>query len=156
MHVVDVAGVGVGQRFASADRRKELRAQVRRGDEPGLLAYDGEDPVGWCAVAPRERYARLSSPRARTYRSPDGAPSWVVTCFFVRPDRRGAGVASALLGAVAAFVAEHGGTLVEGYPVEGTDHGTAAMYTGTIDMFREQGFVEAARFGDRPLVRLQR
>jgi hypothetical protein len=78
-----------------------------------------------------------------------------VTCFFVRRDRRGTGVAAELLGAVAAFVAGHGGTLVEGYPVESAEHGPAAMYTGTSDMFRREGFVEAARSGDRPLVRLE-
>jgi GNAT superfamily N-acetyltransferase len=141
-------------RVPPSDRRKELRAQIRRGDEPGLLAYDADAPIGWCAVAPRERYARLSNPRARTYRSPDAEPSWVVTCFFVHRDHRGTGVASALLSAVADFVAERGGTLVEGYPVEDTTHGTAAMYTGTVDMFRREGFAESGRFGGRPLVRL--
>ena len=78
----------------------------------------------------------------------------MVTCFYVHRDHRGTGVASALLGAVADFVAEHGGTLVEGYPVEDTTHGTAAMYTGTVDMFRREGFAESGRFGGRPLVRL--
>ena len=142
-------------RTSPAERKEHLRAQVEDGAEPGLLAYDGNEPVGWCAVAPRERYGRLTSPRARTYKSPDDRASWVVTCFFVRRDRRGTGVASELLGAVAAFVACHGGTLVEGYPVETTEHGPAAMYTGTADMFRREGFVEAARRGSRPLVRLE-
>ena len=78
----------------------------------------------------------------------------MVTCFFVHRDHRGTGVASALLAAVAGFVADRGGTLVEGYPVEDATHGTAAMYTGTIDMFRREGFAESARVGGRPLVRL--
>ena len=140
-------------RTTAAERKGRLRAQVDGGEQPGLLAYDGEDPVGWCAIAPRERYRRLTSPRARTYRSLDDRPSWVVTCFFVRRDRRGSGVASELLAAVAAFVADQGGALVEGYPVEHAD-GPAAMYTGTLEMFRRQGFVVANSAGNRPLVRL--
>ena len=62
-------------------------------------------------------------------------------------------MASELLAAVAAFVEDEGGTLVEGYPVEHADD-PAAMYTGTLEMFRREGFVVAARPGNRPLVRL--
>ena len=78
----------------------------------------------------------------------------MVTCFFVRRDRRGEGVATALLAAVDGFVARHGGTLVEGYPVDDGWQGAAAIYTGTLDV-RPRGFVEVARPGDRPLVRLE-
>ncbi len=138
-----------------AERRAELHGQVVDGREPGLLAYDGAEPVGWCAVAPRESYARLTSPRARTYRRLDERPTWVVTCFFIRRDRRGEGVATALLDAVAGFVAAHGGDLVEGYPVLDARHGTAAMFTGTLPMFTAAGFQEVARTGERPLVRLE-
>jgi len=136
-------------------RRSELERRVMGGEEPGLLAYDGGDPIGWCAVAPRERYERLNNPRARTYRRLDDRPSWVVTCFFIRRDRRGEGVATALLDAVGEFVATRGGTLVEGYPTEHPEHGPSAMYTGTVPMFTGAGFDEVARPGGRPLVRLE-
>jgi GNAT superfamily N-acetyltransferase len=142
-------------RAGKDERRADLRARVAGGEEPGLLAYDGDEPIGWCAIAPRHGYARLTSPRARTYRPLDDRPSWVVTCFFVLPGQRRRGVAAALLDAVAGFVAERGGTLVEGYPVEGDDHSPAAIYTGTAGMFRRAGFVEVARTGARPLVRLE-
>jgi GNAT superfamily N-acetyltransferase len=142
-------------RRRAGERKRELQRRVDAGDQPGLLAYDGTDPIGWCAVAPRERYDRLDNPRARTYRRLDDRPSWVVTCFFVRRDRRGEGVATALLAAVAAFVASRGGALVEGYPTEHPEHGPAAMYTGTVPMFTEAGFTEVARPRGRPHVRLE-
>jgi GNAT superfamily N-acetyltransferase len=142
-------------RRSPTQRRAELRQRVLTNEEPGLLAYDGNDPIGWCAVAPRERYERLTSPRARTYKRHDDRPSWVVTCFFVRRDRRRGGVATALLESVAEFVAAGGGTLVEGYPIERPEHGPSAMYTGTVSMFTDTGFVEVARLGGRPLVRLE-
>jgi GNAT superfamily N-acetyltransferase len=142
-------------RRRAGERKRELQCRVDGGERPGLLAYDGTEPIGWCAVAPRERYDRLDNPRARTYRRFDDQPSWVVTCFFVRRDRRGEGVATALLAGVAEFVASRGGTLVEGYPTEHPEHGPAAMYTGTVPMFTEAGFTEVARPGGRPLVRLE-
>ena len=142
-------------RRSGAQRRNELRRRIAGDEQPGLLAYDGPEPIGWCALAPRERYDRLDNPRARTYRRLHDRPSWVVTCFFVRRDRRAEGVATALLGAVAGFVAAHGGTMVEGYPTEHPEQGPAAMYTGTVAMFRAAGFREVARPGGRPLVRLE-
>ena len=30
---------------------------------PGILAYDNEQPIGWCSVAPREEFIRLESSR---------------------------------------------------------------------------------------------
>jgi GNAT superfamily N-acetyltransferase len=142
-------------RCRAAERRTELRRRVEAGEQPGLLAYDGREPIGWCAVAPRERYDRLDNPRARTYRRLDDRPSWVVTCFFVRRDRRAEGVATALLAEVADFAAAQGGTLVEAYPTEHPEQGPAAMYTGTVPMFTDAGFTEVARPGGRPLVRLE-
>jgi GNAT superfamily N-acetyltransferase len=136
------------------ERRRELAGRIAAGEQPGLLAYDGDAPVGWCAVAPRHRYERLTSPRARTYAPIDDRPSWVVTCFFVRRDQRRQGVATQLLAAVADFVAARGGELVEGYPVE-HGLGAAASYTGTAGMFSGAGYHEAARRNDRPLVRLE-
>ena len=144
------------ERRRPAQRRAELQSQVGEGREPGLLAYVDGEPVGWCAVAPRSRYERLSNPRARTFKAIDDRESWVVTCFFVRRDRRGQGVAGALLAEVERFVARHGGTLVEGYPVDDAWQGAAASYTGTRSMFERAGFEEAARPGGRPLVRLER
>ncbi|HPC11865.1 MAG TPA: GNAT family N-acetyltransferase, partial [candidate division Zixibacteria bacterium] len=43
--------------------RRAMQKLVRAGTEPGILAYDGERPVGWCAVAPREEYVRLTAAR---------------------------------------------------------------------------------------------
>jgi GNAT superfamily N-acetyltransferase len=143
------------ERRTPKQRRAELRRQVARHLEPGLLAYVDDEPVGWCAVAPRRRYERLANPRARTYRAIDERESWVVTCFFVRRDQRRQGVAEALLTAVGSFVAERDGSLVEGYPVEQVDQGAATLYTGTTGMFERAGFDEGARPGGRPLVRLE-
>ena len=36
--------------------RRRQRAYVEAGHVPGILAFDGDAPVGWVAVEPREAY----------------------------------------------------------------------------------------------------
>ena len=50
----------------AGNRRLMLRL-VNDGPPPGILGYLGGEPVGWCAVAPREEYSALT-------RSLDTAP----------------------------------------------------------------------------------
>ena len=136
------------------ERRRIILDQVEQGLEPGLLAYVDGTPVGWCAVGPRSRFARLTSPRARTFRQIDDQPSWVVNCFYVAKDHRGRGIATALLGEAVAFAARQGASLLEGYPLEDGASGSSSLFVGTVSMFRNAGFEEASRVGRRPLMRL--
>ena len=39
--------------------REALRHIVKRGSPPGLLAFDGDLPVGWCQLTPRDALAWL-------------------------------------------------------------------------------------------------
>src|SRR5512136_1097330 len=75
--------------------RRAFRRQVAAGVVPGLLAYAGDEPVGWVAVEPRSAYARLA--KARNLVAVDAAPVWSAPCFFVKRGWRGRGVAGRLL-----------------------------------------------------------
>jgi hypothetical protein len=44
-------------------RAAALRDLVRTGRPVGVLAYHGQDPVGWCSIAPREDYAAVVASR---------------------------------------------------------------------------------------------
>jgi GNAT superfamily N-acetyltransferase len=127
---------------------------VEAGETPGLLAYCDGEPVGWCALAPREAYPRLE--RSRILKPVDAEPVWSVTCFFVaRPFRR-RGVTVALLKAAVAYAKAHGARIVEGYPVEpkGTRMPDPFVYTGLASAFRKTGFVEVLRRSQtRPIMR---
>jgi len=140
---------------APDERRHVLQTKVSGGSQPGLLAYRDGDAVGWCAVGPRDWYARMNSPRARVYKRIDDAPTWVVNCFFIRRDQRGSGIATALLAAAVDHAAGHGAAIIEGYPKDrDANPGAAAdLFVGTLSMFRAAGFAEATRVGNRPLVR---
>ncbi len=128
-----------------AGNKRAMRALVRRGAIPGLLAYDGDVPVGWCALAPREDYAGLA--RSRVAKPIDDRPVWSVTCFFVARAHRRRGVTVALLNAAARHVAALGGRILEGYPTEGTTGAWADVtaFHGTIAAFAKAGFKEVAR-----------
>jgi len=134
--------------------RAGLRALVKKGPPPGILAYDGSTPIGWCAVAPRQEYAVLA--KSRVLRPLDDAPVWSVSCFFIARPYRRQGVSVQLLQAAVGFVKQCGGSVVEGYPVlpkKGAMPDTFA-WTGTLSAFLKAGFQEMPRWSEsRPIVR---
>jgi GNAT superfamily N-acetyltransferase len=127
---------------------------VFSGEVPGLLAYAEGEPVGWCAVAPREAYPALE--RSRVLRRVDDKPVWSVTCFFVAKKFRGKGVMAKLLEAAIDYVRKSGGKIVEGYPTEPKKGKLpdVFVYTGLASSFQKAGFVEVARRSEtRPIMR---
>jgi len=137
-----------------APNRRAFRRQVAAGVVPGLLAYAGDEPVGWVAVEPRAAYARLVA--ARNLVAVDGAPVWSVPCFFVKRAWRGRGLAGLLLEAAAERAREAGAPFLEGYPVDSKAAlGDAFVYTGVHSTFVRLGFAEVVRKArTRPVMRL--
>lgn len=122
------------------------------GPGPGLLAYDGETPVGWCAIEPRSALIRLRQSRLVTGGTthPDLADDgvWALSCFVVPRDHRGRGVAGALARAAVEYAARNGARAVEGYPVDVAARpraSAAELFHGTVSMFSAAGFREVAR-----------
>jgi hypothetical protein len=63
------------------EKNKEaFKKIVASGEVPGIIAYVGDEPVGWCALAPRERYPLLEN--SRVLARVDAEPVWSITCFF--------------------------------------------------------------------------
>ncbi|HXI02624.1 MAG TPA: GNAT family N-acetyltransferase [Candidatus Saccharimonadales bacterium] len=137
-----------------AGHRRRLMRIVRSGREPGLLAYSGTEPIGWCAVAPRTEYAALE--RSRVLKPVDDQPVWSITCLFVKKPFRRMGVSSALLKAAAERALARGAPAVEGYPVipYQSKAPDAFLWTGTLSAFRKAGFREIHRWSkSRPIMR---
>lgn len=133
-----------------------LKAMVESGIVPGILAYSGNEAVGWIAVEPRDEYPRLA--HSRVLKPVDDQPVWSVTCFFTRKDFRGKGVTVALLKAAIDHVKKRGGKIVEGYPIEPeNDKMPAAFaYMGLASAYRKAGFKEVRRNSDkRPIFRMR-
>ena len=138
---------------SGAENKEAMRKAVDGGEEPGLLAYSGGEPVAWVALAPRERYAHLE--HSRTLKRVDDQPVWSIVCFVVVKRVRGRGMMAKLLSAAVEHARRHGATIVEGYPVEpkGALSGYSG-YTGIVSTFRKAGFVAVARRSQRqPIMR---
>jgi hypothetical protein len=137
-----------------AANRRAFRKIVDSGAPTGVLAYDGGQPVGWCAVAPREAYPVLAN--SRVLKPVDDQAVWSVTCFYIPRARRRSGLTAPLLDAAVKFAGKHGAKIVEGYPVDPRS-GTMAdpfAWTGFASAFRKAGFEEVARRSPaRPIMR---
>jgi len=137
-----------------AKNRRAMKKVVDSGEVPGILIYRGGVPIGWCALAPRERYPRLA--RSRVLAPVDERPVWSVVCFFVAKPWRRRGITRALLEAAVAWAGEHGARIVEGYPVVARRGAMpdAFAYTGLPGAFERAGFREVARRSEtRPIMR---
>jgi GNAT superfamily N-acetyltransferase len=134
--------------------RQALSRLVDSGEVPGLLAYHGDVPVGWCSIAPREQFRTLD--RSRVLKPVDDQPVWSVVCFFVAKGFRRKGVSEQLLQAAVKYARARDARIVEGYPTEPgkPDSPDVFVYTGLASAFRKAGFVEAARRSPtRPIFR---
>ncbi len=134
-------------------KRRRQERYVKAGHVAGLLAYEGDAPVGWVAIEPREAYPRLA--RSRTLAPVDDRPVWSITCFFVARSHRGKGLTRALIEAAVRYARSRGASIVEAYPVElGGEVADAAVYHGAASTFRALGFAEVARrTRTRPILR---
>lgn len=134
--------------------RFHMKGIVLSGEIPGLLAYAGEEPVGWCALAPRQAYPRLET--SRILKPVDDQPVWSIVCFFVARPHRRQGVTSALLQAAIDLARQQGARILEAYPIEPKTRNSAPVFifTGIASTFRKAGFVEVARrSANRPILR---
>ena len=143
---------------ATKEQNKQgIEAIVASGPPPGLLAYAGDQAVGWVSVGPREAFPRLE--RSRTLKRLDERPTWSVNCFFIARPYRGQGLMLVLLQAAVDYARSQGAAVIEGYPAEpGEDKrlGTMEGYVGIASVFRQAGFRLATRqVGGKELSRYQ-
>jgi GNAT superfamily N-acetyltransferase len=136
--------------------RASLKVLVDGNAQPGIIAYDGDVPVAWCALAPREQYSFLQ--RSRVLRPIDDAPVWSVSCLFVARAYRKKNVSVQILRAAIGFVNERGGRIIEGYPMEPKSGPMpdTFVWTGLLNAFLKAGFHEVPRWSEnRPIVRFE-
>jgi len=125
--------------------RQAMKAIVESGEVPGILSYCEGRPVGWCSVAPRERYGSLE--RSPVLKWLNNTPVWSIVCFFVAKSYRGQGVAEELIRGAVEYVRSQGGKVVEAYPTQSMRARLAPVssYMGVPATFERAGFVECAR-----------
>jgi len=141
-----IAGKGEGN-------KRMLENLVISGRQPGVIGFDGDEPVAWCAVAPRSEYSFLS--RSRVLKPVDDEPVWSISCLFIRKDHRRQGLSTRAIQAAVEFAAAHGARIVEGYPTASAkSQPDPFVWTGTPSAFAKAGFEEVARrSATRPIMR---
>ena len=124
--------------------RRLFREIVESGEPPGILAYRDGAAVGWCAVAPRDKYPRLD--RSRTMRRLDTLPVWSIVCLFVSRQARRRGLSVELVRAAVSYAAGRGAEVVEAYPsvIRQDTLPDPFVYMGLPQIYERAGFETAA------------
>jgi GNAT superfamily N-acetyltransferase len=138
--------------------KKAFKKLVSTGEAHGILAFDGDQPVGWCNFGRRTEFPRLETVKA--YRRDDIEKVWSINCFFILKQYRSSGVSAMLLAAAVKAITKRKGKIIEGYPVPLTKDGkqlpAAFSYTGPEIIFERAGFKAVQRISQsRPLYRLE-
>lgn len=130
--------------LGSEDRIAYMRNACASEPGPGVLAYVDGKPAGWCSVAPRTTYRRLTN--SRTIPVVDGRAAWSIVCFVVRSGYRKQGLMHHLLDGAVEHVRLNGGIVVEGYPADAGNGrlDVVSGYVGTTRLFEAHGFEKAA------------
>lgn len=121
--------------------KRRFKKGITKETTFGIIAFDGDKPVGWCNFGPRNSYPRIN--RARTLKCDDAELVWSIPCFFVKNKYRGKGVATAMLNHALKALKKKKVKIAEGYPTKPDKNGiyiTGFAWTGTISMFEKAGF----------------
>jgi GNAT superfamily N-acetyltransferase len=124
-------------------RGERVQQLVRENPPPGVLAYEGDEVVGWAAIHPRSDTAFATN---RKIPHVDDLAVWSLWCVRVRPGHRKQGIAHHLVAGAVEFARGRGAPAVEAYPVanEGKKVDLTMAYVGTQALFERAGFVKAA------------
>lgn len=125
-----------------ADRKRMMLERIAAGTPVGLLAYSGEEPVGWVSIAPRDTHRNLGGPAAKP-----GEAIWSIVCFFVPRRHRGAGLVRQLIAGAVAHAKREGATVVEAYPVD--EDAPSYRFMGFTSVFAAAGFSDRGMAGTR-------
>ncbi|GFP76374.1 GNAT family N-acetyltransferase [Clostridium fungisolvens] len=125
--------------------KNSMKDIVYRGKPVGVLAYVDDNPIGWCAIAPREVYKRLES--SRVLKRIDDKPVWSISCLFIAKDFRRKGISTELIKGAIEYAKLNEVNIVEAYPVVpyGNNVPDAFLWTGVPVAFEEAGFTVVER-----------
>lgn len=130
-----------------SEKKATMQKRVNNGISVGLLVYSKGEPIGWCAVAPRESYKNLGGDETK-------AQVWSVVCFFIKRTFRGQGLSKLLLQEAIGFAKNHGAKFIEGYPV--APGSPSYRFMGFRPMFEKADFEYVKNAGARRAVMLKK
>lgn len=140
---------GWGER--TAEQNRQLReGLLAEGQYDGYLLYEGDNPIAWSQVGPRDRLVKLVN---QMQLEPDPAV-WALTCFLVAPAYRRQGVARQMLALILADLRGKGIASVEAYPKRGEQLDSLDMWNGPEQIFVSAGFEFVKEVAQRAVFRM--
>ena len=149
-------------RMPESERAAILRAEThcddpRATETIGIVAYQNDEPVAWCAVDRRSVYGRVRGspvPWQGRDEDPNDDSVWAIPCMVVRKGHRGAGLTYPLVAAAAEHARARGASAVEGYPMltAGVKVIWDELSVGAVGPFLAAGFREVTHPTKRRLV----
>lgn len=130
------------QSSSGADKKRAMESTIAAGTPVGIIARAGEEVVGWCSVAPRESFRKLSPDQ-----NDNEKDIWSIVCFFVARPHRAVGIGHRLLEAAVDHAVKSGASAVEAYPVD--PDSPSFRFMGFKPMFAARGFHETGMAGSR-------
>lgn len=116
------------------------RKYVDSGKIVGIIAYENEEPIGWCSIGPVEDFPGIMFSRELKPEEPEG--KWCITCLFIRKGWRKKGLTSYLITSALDVSRKENAKSVEAYPVEGgKPKGDPFIYRGLLSTYLKLGFV---------------
>ena len=117
-----------------------MKNLVDQNETLGILSYIDGKPIGWCAVAPRDKYIRLEN--SKVFKRIDNEPVWSITCLYISKRNRRQGISTELIKAAVKYCEINHVKIVEAYPVVPYDNKVPDpfLWTGTPSAFKEAGF----------------
>jgi hypothetical protein len=134
--------------------KRKMKKLIDNKTEPGIIAYIDNEPIGWCAVSPRENYLRIEN--SRVLKRIDEQPVWSIPCFFIKKEFRRKGFSIEILKGAVEYCRKKGVKIIEGYPVEPYSENIPAAFAwnGIPSAFIRAGFKEVERRSrTRPIMR---
>jgi len=140
------------------DEKKSVLKNLTALDQvPGMLAYIGQQPVGWCSIGPRDGFSALEN--SRILKRIDDTPVWSIVCFFIARPYRSMGVMSALIRGSVQYAIDHGAEVIEGYPIDmqtqkltGQKLTGCSGYMGIASAYQKAGFVKVKNGSETQLI----
>lgn len=138
----------------SGGNKEALKKIVWSGKPTGIIAFYKEQPVAWCAFAPREDFMKLEN--SRVHKRIDDKAVWSIPCTFISKAFRRKGISVILLKGVVQYAAFNGIKIVEAYPTIPTQERLPDSFAwiGLYKSFERAGFEIVDRTSKhRPMVR---
>ena len=120
----------------------------------GILAFYEDQPIAWCAFAPREDFLKLEN--SRVHKRIDNEPVWSIPCFFIDKNFRRLGVSVAILKGVIKYAQKEKIKIIEAYPAIPTKEKLPDSFAwiGLYKSFEQAGFkIVDQTSSNRPKVR---